>query len=364
MHLTSLSLTNFRKFPSRDFQFPEDRKLICFVGQNTVGKTNVLEAIYFLGLLKSFRAQESTEMLLWDEKYLEVKGSFRIEEDLLDMQINMVFSPRKQRKLRLNGAERDLTDYVGTLNVVFFSPDDINLLLLSPANRRKYLDILLSQTDKEYLRALVTYQKVIKQRNALLKRISAGNAQEHELTFWNEELATAGVLITQKRFELLQFLNTLVADSYREISKNEPALFALHYSPSYKDEIFSTKNYIAKLQERTARDIILESTSFGPHRDDFQFLLGGKHIDTFASRGDTRSMILALKISEIHYIEQKKGSLPLLLLDDVFSELDHARQAQLIEHIPAHVQTFITTTPQDIGIGKNFTKDIYFVAME
>ena len=364
MHLTSLTLTNFRKFSNLTLDFPEDRKLICFVGPNTVGKTNILEAIYFLGLLRSFRAGEALEMLKWESESLEVKGAFTREEEEIRLQINMIFQPKKQKKLRINNAETILTDYVGTLNVVFFSPDDINLLLLSPANRRKYLDTLLSQTDREYLRALVHYQKTIKQRNALLKRIVGGHANEHELSFWDNELATSGTLITKKRAELLTFLTPLVSKSYQEISKNNEGTFTLEYLPSFKDESHDVEQFKKTLMDRLQRDLAVESTSFGPHRDDFAFLLDSKNIETFASRGDTRSMILAVKLSEISYIEKKKGTLPLLLLDDVFSELDNARQAQLVDHIPEHVQTFITTTSQDIGAGKNFSKDIYFVEME
>ncbi|MFN7160084.1 MAG: DNA replication/repair protein RecF [Candidatus Gracilibacteria bacterium] len=360
MRLQSLHLTNFRKFHDLHLDIDQSCDIICFVGANTLGKTNILEAMYFLGLLKSFRTVDTKDLVTWEENFLSIEGKF-LDGNIENMIATTVFRPKKQRRYTVNGVELPIAEYVGKLNVVFFSPDDINLLLLSPSNRRKYLDILLSQTDIQYFRAYVNYQKILKQRNALLKIIRENRNRVSELDYWNEGLVDAGLVLIEKRKELIEFFNQHIGASYREISENKDAEYALEYLPSLKSEVLNKENYLQALHERLERDLILESTSTGPHRDDFTFLLNGKNIEAFASRGDTRSMILALKLNEITFIKERNGTLPLLLLDDVFSELDDERQEQLLSHIPEGIQTFITSTTDAIGSVKKRKKDICFV---
>lgn len=363
MRLTSLSLLNFRKWENLSLEFHVD-KVTCFVGANTMGKTNILEAIYLLSLLKSFRTNEIHHLLMWGEQHLSVNGVYEHEGENHSLAVNMVFRPKKARKYFIDGIEESVSDYVGTLNVVFFSPDDINMLLLSPGSRRRYLDILLSQTDKQYLRSYVTYQKVLKQRNSLLKAISAGYSNTSELEYWDLELATFATDIHQKREKLIAFFNERINGKYQEISKGEAEHFHISYAPSAKLEEVSVENYLALYSHTIGKDLALESTFSGPHRDDFTFLLGEKNIDDFASRGDTRSMILALKLAEIEYIQEVRKRVPILLLDDVFSELDQDRQEHLLCSLPAGTQTFITTTSKDIGVLTKRTKEIDFIDVQ
>lgn len=363
MQLTSLTLQNFRKWEHLNLHFPK-KKVICFTGPNTIGKTNILEAIYMLSLLKSFRTNEIHNLLMWGSNHFSVQGTYIDREEQNNLAVNMVFRPKKARKYLVNGIEESLSDYVGTINVVFFSPDDINLLLLSPASRRKYLDVLLSQTDKHYLRAYVTYQKVLKQRNSLLKAISAGFSTTEELEYWDGELARHATLIHTRRKALIDFFNERIDTKYQEISKHHEHIFTIDYLPSAKLEEISEEHYLTLYTTTQHKDLILESTHSGPHRDDFSFLLGEKSIDDFASRGDTRSMILALKLAEIEYIQTVRGNVPVLLLDDVFSELDQDRQEHLLCSLPENIQTFITTTTQDIGVLSKRTKDIEFIDVE
>jgi len=359
MRLNGLTLENFRKFKNLSLSFDPAVHITCFVGENTIGKTNILEGMYYLSLLKSFRASDIKDLVHWDEHYLSVSGTFT-ESTTTHMSAVSVLRPKKQRKYLLNGVDTPLTDYVGTIPVVFFSPDDISLLLMSPASRRKYMDVLLSQTDQEYLRSFVQYQKILKQRNALLKQISAGKSAREELEYWDLLLTEQGWTIFQKRKALIEFFNTLLPTHYEHIAHNEKEHFTIEYLPSLK-HCHSLEEYILHLRSRYERDIILEATSSGPHRDDFSFILSDKHIETFASRGDTRSMILALKLSEIDFIKDKKHILPLLLLDDVFSELDEVRQEELLSSIPEDVQTFISSTTAHIGSLERRKKEITFL---
>lgn len=361
MRLTHLQLENFRKFTQLTLSIDPSHHIICFVGPNTIGKTNILEGIYYTCLLKSFRAVETKDIIHWDHSHLRTEALFT-DHLVTHASVSAVLRPKKQKKYMQNHCDIPLSEYVGMLPLVFFSPDDINLLLLSPANRRRYLDILLSQIDTHYLRLLIHYQKVLKQRNALLKSINKKLAKEQELDYWDAELARLGLQITTKRTELLIFFNTLLPAHYTHIAQQE-GFFQLHYHPSIKD-LHSEEELLLHIKERRARDLILESTSVGPHRDDFSFLLNQRHIESFASRGDTRSMILALKLCEISFIRQMKHMLPILLLDDVFSELDEKRQEELLSAIPEEIQTFITSTTMHIGSLERRKKHIHFIDVE
>ena len=358
--LTHLSLFQFRKYPQLTLDFPADARLVAFVGPNTAGKTNILEAMYFLCLLKSFRTHTPTEMMLWGEHVLRVEGTFT---DGSELAVGIASRPKRERKYTISGAEVAVDTYVGTKTVVFFSPDDINMLLQSPANRRRYLDIILCQTDKKYLRAFATYGKVLKQRNALLRACQQAPEAMMQLEYWERELVHHGKFLMEARIHLTQAIAKMLPEYYEAIS-GKSADVRVEYIASMPPEA-DEEGLLALLQSQRERDIFLGATTKGPHRDDLAFLHDERAVESFASRGDTRSFVLALKLGELAYIEKTTGVPPLLLMDDVFSELDRERQQRLLENLPPHVQTFITTThlPEQLDVA-NSPVTVFAVGMD
>lgn len=358
--LTHLSLYQFRKYPELSLDFPEGTRLVAFVGPNTAGKTNILEAMYFLCLLKSFRTHTPQEMMLWDEHVLRVEGRF---EDGTELAVGIASRPKRERKYTINGGDVPVDAYVGTKTVVFFSPDDINMLLQSPTNRRRYLDIILCQTDKRYLRAFATYGKVLKQRNALLRACQQTPEAMTQLEYWEQELVHHGIFLMQARMKLTQAIAAMLPDYYAAIA-GKPAEVTVEYVASMPIEADEAAQ-LELLRSQRDRDILLGATTKGPHRDDLVFLHNGRAVESFASRGDTRSFVLALKLGELDYIQKTTSVPPLLLMDDVFSELDRDRQQRLLENLPLHVQTFITTThlPEQLD-ATDFPVTVFEVGMD
>ncbi len=365
MRISSITLESYRKFENLHLSFGENEHIICFTGPNTIGKTNIIEAIYFLSLVKSFRTDHMESICRWDADYFSLRGTYLKDRIVLENQINIVLRPKKQRKLRMNGEELPYSKYVGMVPVVFFSPDDIASILESPASRRKYLDILLAQTDPHYLGILVNYQKALKQRNSLLRNVKKHQAQNNELDIWDESLARFGTQIYAKRLSLIAYFQMQMQVPYSEISGDAISTCTLEYVSKYTHEqIVDHDAYLEILTAHRDRDVIREATSFGPHRDNFIILKNNMDASTFASRGDIRSMILAMKLTELHYIQTITSSNPILLLDDVFSELDSDRQEYLISHIPEGIQTFITTTSPQIGVLEKRKKEVRFIAVD
>jgi len=337
--LTHLSLHQFRTYTDLSLDFRADARINAFIGPNTAGKTNILEALYFLCLLKSFRTHTTSEMMQWGKHVLRVEARF---DDGTELGVGLASRPKKLRKYSMNGRDAAVEEYVGTKTVVFFSPDDISMLLASPANRRRYMDIILCQTDKMYLRTFATYGKIVKQRNALLRTTQKEPSAASGLPYWDEQLASLALHLIQKRSQLLVTMSKELPRHYMAISGIAAEVEAA-YMPSVPLE--STKEEIlALLDLHKERDILLGSTSVGPHRDDLKFLLSGRPVESYASRGDTRSFVLGLKLGELAYIFEETGTAPMLLMDDVFSELDVERQQRLLENLPPTVQTFLTTT--------------------
>lgn len=343
--LSHLSLFQFRKYRELSLDIPTDSNRIAFIGQNTAGKTNILEAMYFLCLLKSFRTHAPQEMMLWGEHVMRVEGTF---DDGSHLAVGIASRPKRLRKYEINQAEVSVDTYVGTKTVVFFSPDDINMLLLSPANRRRYLDVILCQTDRRYLRSFAAYTKILKQRNALLRAIQLDPSCIDQLAYWENELIDHALIIMDGRRRLTSAIAAILPHHYAQIAGKE-ADVTLKYASSMPDQAGKEELY-ALLNAHRDRDLIMGSTSYGPHRDDVHFMHSDRHVESFASRGDTRSYVLALKLGELAYMQNLRSDAPLLLMDDVFSELDNARQERLLAHLPTNVQTFITTThiPQQL----------------
>ncbi|MFH1218822.1 MAG: DNA replication/repair protein RecF [Candidatus Peregrinibacteria bacterium] len=346
MKLTSLQLENFRNYSRHSLEFDPQKNITVLVGPNGKGKTNLLEAIYVLSLGRSFRTLHKDDLLTWDMDYMRCKGAVKSDNESKDLEVFYSNYPRQQRSFKRNEVSMKNSEYLGNLLTVLFHPEDLNMLYLSPSLRRRYLNILLSQTDKYYLQALTNYNKILKQRNSLLfqirdkrfSRLSTTNL-EADLDAWDTEIIEHGSYIIEKRTELTEFLATKLSPIYNSISGTKEKI-TLKYKSNTKGD------YEKRLKSKRETDIKTAKTLIGPHRDDIVFYINSQPIQTSASRGEFRTLLLAIKLAEIQYIKQKTKKNPVLLLDDVFSELDKKRQNQLLKSIKS-CQTIITTT--DIG---------------
>lgn len=329
MRLESLQLENFRNYKELSLDLSKE-KTVAFVGQNAQGKTNILEAVAFLALGKSFRADRFLDSLHWDREHGRVKGTLAGTE----LEIFLSREPRS-KKVKKNQKVARPRDFLGHLHVVLFTPDSLLMVSEGPRLRRQFFDRLLVQVNPLYVEWLSQLERILKQRNALLKRIREGLAEVWELEVWDARLVTESEKIWKARLEFKGFLSKKLAPLYKNIAGTDEEL-EMDYAPrvqSLAEDLF---------RERP-RDLARGTTSVGPHRDDFLLRLDEKILKDSGSRGECRSAVLALKAAEIRYMEEKTGVQPLLLLDDVFSELDEQRQSHLGQLIEGY-QTLITTT--------------------
>jgi len=338
MKLKSIKIKGFRNLKPLTLDFTGGNDIFAFVGANGQGKTNILEAIYLCSLSKSFRTRTHADLVGFEQDFSSVK----CQTDDKEMEV-IVTSKPFQKVLKINGVKKTASDFVGNLKAVFFSPDDLAYMAFSPKLRRRYIDVVLTQLDHVYLEELMRYNEACQQRNALLKRIREGKSGESELDFWEEQLAKFGSAITRRRVALIEKLQISLNRHYQEIAHSDAALEII-----YQTEVKgSTAPELQGLYKNSrSRDIVSGQTHLGPHRDDLEFHLNGHDMAQFSSRGEWRSLVLALKFSEIDLIKEETGENPVLLLDDVFSELDAERQKYLFE-ASGRSQTLITTTHQE-----------------
>lgn len=356
--LNSLSLTDFRNYKKQTFFFDE---VTVFVGPNGIGKTNVLEAIGFLALARSFRARLDKEAIAWDKEVARIVG----RTDEATIEIALTHQEKGGKLIKINGVNRRSIELLGHLMVVLFLPESLSLVSGPPQLRRQFLDLLLIQEDRRYAYHIVQLQKVLRQRNQLLRQIDAGEAEKSELTFWDTALVEHGSYLVAARVKALRALNQTLGTHYQIISQAKASLQlrykAASVSESGGEQVQFTdpkkapiereawaKSIAASLGRYQAREIAAGASLYGPQRDDFSFVLDSRTLLAFGSRGEFRSAILALKAAEAHYLmaslEQRDGTVPLVfLLDDVYSELDKDRRHQLATLIEDH-QAVITTT--------------------
>jgi len=367
MKITKLQFENFRNYENHSYVFPSDKNLIVLTGENGKGKTNFLEGIYMLSLGRSFRNSKLESLIKWESQYFRCNGE--IEDDENENHALEVFysSSPKRKNLKKNDVNLKNSEYIGNFTTVLFHPEDLNMLYLSPSLRRKYMDIILSQSDRRYLYALMQYRKLIKQRGSLLKEIHSvqkGRISGDEkslmsaLDAWDKQLAEYGSEIIAKRLQFIEFLNGKATQIYREISEGAETV-----EVRYTSRIKEIDTYENMLLERRYQDIRDEKTSIGPHVDDIKFLINGIDIVEFASRGEFRTLLLAVKISEIEYLREKTKKHPVLLLDDVFSELDFGRQTHLLNAISGCQAIITTTDAEKLEKLAKHKADIEFVEM-
>ncbi len=347
-----MKIKGFRNLKGIDLNFDDDVPIHAFVGANGQGKTNILEAIYLCSLSKSFRTRVNSDLVGFEEDFSSVK----IDTDEEKLEVIITAKPA-QKVLKVNGVKKSALDFIGNLKSVFFSPDDLAYMSYAPKLRRRYLDVVLSQLNQGYLVKLMEYNEACKQRNSLLKAIAEQRSDMDELDFWDEKLAQLGAFITGERGKLINELQELVSKHYKEISKSD-----LEVTIVYESEVrgVGTKELRDLYKDGRRRDMMTCQTKLGPHRDDLKFLLGGRDMAFFASRGEWRSLVLALKFAEIDLIKDRTGDNPVLLLDDVFSELDAERQKYLFD-ATGKSQTFITTTHKEFIMGLPSPHKVYLV---
>ncbi|MBM3231280.1 DNA replication/repair protein RecF [Candidatus Peregrinibacteria bacterium] len=351
MRLQRLSLEHFRSYEALSLDFGRENVHV-FIGHNGAGKTNILESVSVLSLVKSFLAAEDDEAVRWDQQHFRVRAECSSDDGTqCSAEVVSQLTPRRQKACFVNDVRRSVGEMVGTLPSVSFLPQDLELFTGAPAQRRAFLDRLLSQVSPEYLPLLLTYQKILKQRNALLKHIAQGSAERSDLPVWDERLADTGAAVTVHRLELVGVLQCTLARELAALGEDWPDA-QMRYErkgdacalPDIRNEI------LGSLQENLSRDCMLQSTGTGPHRDDWTILVGGRSIATFASRGQQRTAVLALLELQTSYLELRRGEKPVVLLDDVFSELDDAHQTALLQSFADH-QVLITATHVPPALG-------------
>jgi DNA replication and repair protein RecF len=334
--VTSLALHNFRSHKKISWTF--ENGITCIVGANAAGKTNILEALMLLATGKSFRATLEREMIRWGEEVTRVTGKTN------DTTAEIVLTPGEVsgqktpvKRYLVNGVPRRVIDLVGHIRAVLFWPEDLEIVTDSPSVRRRYLDTVLIQVDREYRRNLLSYERGVRQRNKLLDLIAEGNASRSQLLFWDQLLIKAGGYITEKRVAFIEFVNKTTLMDHT---------FMISYDKSVISE--------ARLQQYAQEEVYAKTTLVGPHRDDFA-LYSQSHeevgesfrdVAKFGSRGQQRLVVLWLKLAELSYIEQETGDRPVLLLDDIFSELDVSHR-ELIASVVKRQQTIITSADSE-----------------
>ncbi|MBD5834970.1 DNA replication/repair protein RecF [Lactobacillus delbrueckii] len=357
MYLGRFKQSGFRNLALLDLEF--DPHVNVFLGENAQGKTNLLEAIYFLALSRSHRTSNDREMIAFGQDFASLAG--RVHKRQLDLDLRIVIS-KKGKSAWVNRVEQArLSKYVGHLNAILFSPEDLELVKGAPSLRRRFMDLEFGQINPEYLYFASQYRQLLQQRNNYLKQLARRQASDQVLLgVLTEQVATAASELIWRRYRYLADLNRYAAEVYRAISGQREELRVL-YRPSAKEITAADQpaQIKQKLLDRFAEiaddELRRATTQLGPHRDDLEFQLDGKNAHLFASQGQQRTIALSLKLAEIQLIKELTGEEPILLLDDVMSELDQNRQAALLNFIHGQTQTFITTTDLD-GISQEIVK--------
>jgi DNA replication and repair protein RecF len=346
--LTGLRLTGFRAYEALDASFGAGPHLVW--GQNAAGKTSLLEAVVLLSRGSSHRTGADAEMIRWAAPFARVDGQRVSSGGIDEVDVTLVRDgPSGGRKrIRINGVARRSSALVGVLRTVVFAPEEMLLVVGAPGLRRGALDALAVQRFPAYAADLSTYGRALTQRNHLLRAIREEQASRDQLPFWDEKLVESGAAVLAARHALLDELSVPLAGAHAEIAPEEGRL-GLSYvtnAPAADGETPAAA-LARRLRETAEKELWNGTTLVGPHRDDLAFSLDGRELSSFASRGQQRTAILALKLAELDLLTALDGTPPLLLLDDVFSELDPARRAHLVRRIAALPQAFVTTTTLD-----------------
>ncbi|QLK85209.1 DNA replication/repair protein RecF [Staphylococcus sp. 17KM0847] len=365
MKLKTLQLENYRNYELVFLTCHPEVNIL--IGENAQGKTNLLESIYTLALAKSHRTSNDRELIRFNAEYAKIEGELNFRHGTMPL---TMFITKKGKKAKVNHLEQSrLTQYIGHLNVVLFAPEDLNIVKGSPQVRRRFIDMELGQISNLYLNDLSQYQRILKQRNHYLKQLQLKQQTDTTmLEVLNQQFAEYAVKVTLRRQQFISELETLAAPIHSGITNNKEVL-TLKYLPSIKfqdspqDEGVLIDEVFKMLQSSLKREIERGISMQGPHRDDLAFQVNGMDAQTYGSQGQQRTTALSIKLAEIELMHQEVGEYPILLLDDVLSELDDSRQTHLLSTIQHKVQTFVTTTSVD-GIDHEIMKNakVYQIA--
>jgi len=354
MVIKKISLQNFRNYRKKSFEFSPGKNLI--IGPNAVGKTNLLEAIYLLASGKSLRAGVETEMISYGEEMARVTGV--VNEEKIGLEIilttgEVMGQKVGKKKYLTNGVSKRAYDFVGNFRAVYFGPEDLELVTDSPSIRRKYLDAVLSQTDPEYTRAVLSYEKGLRSRNKILEEMKeTGITDRRRLYFWDQLLIKNGNIISERREEFLNFLNSMAETQTRN-----------GYIVEYDRSTISAE----RLKQYEDVEISAGMTLVGPHRDDFVMQIyrsssGEKELSAYGSRGEQRLGILWLKQGELKFVREKTLTLPVLLLDDIFSELDREHREFVVNSVGEEGQVIVTSADIEM-LEKGFFEEVNVISI-
>lgn len=354
MIIEAIELHNYRNYENLKVEL--DKGVNVFFGKNAQGKTNLLEAAYISATTKSHRGSKDKEIIKFDCEEGHIKTTINKSDS--NYQIDIHLKKNKSKGIAINRIPaKKSSDVFGILKVIFFSPEDLDIVKRGPAERRRFLDVELCQIDKIYLSDLTNYNKALNQRNKILREMPYNHILRETLDIWTNQLIKYGKKIIEKRSNFIEELSEIVKNNYKKISNDREELIV-----SYEKDV-SLRDYELRMLENLDKDERFAQTSVGPHRDDMKFSINGNDARKFGSQGQQRSCALALKLSEIEIMEKKTGEKPVLLLDDVLSELDRDRQKDLLKSL-YDVQTLITCTGIEDIINDNFKIDKLFKVSE
>ena len=355
MKINKIYAVNFRNYSSCNLDFSS--MINVFYGQNAQGKTNILDAIFYSSFGMSHRTFTEDDLLKISCKEMAVGVEYESFSGVHDIKIKKYQQlGRNKKEIFLDGTKVRPKEHYGSLNVVMFSPEDLQLVKGEPSLRRRFFDMQIAQTDPIYYDLLVKYNRVLQQRNKLLKEIRDNGGTPQQLEPWNKEFIVLATAIAKKRQLALEKLQAIAGEIYASITGNKETLTIKYELKANNGELLYPESdfsawemfYTNKLKERERIDILRGNTGIGPHRDDIVLLLNDMSLKSFGSQGQQRSGALALKLSQLEYVRREIGEFPVLLLDDVMSELDNNRRAQLLLFIDGRVQTFITVNDREL----------------
>ena len=346
MQIKKIRLQNYRNYD--DFEIDLSQNLNIIIGNNAQGKTNLLESIYVLAVTKSFLSINDKGLIKFNNKFAKISGEIT-NNTKKNNKLEIIFSD-KGKVVKVNGKEiKKLSDYISIVNVIIFSTDNIRIFKESPNSRRKYFNIEISQINKNYLKYLSDYNILLKQRNEFLKVMNINKKSDLDyLDILNDKYVSLSIEISNYRKKYVDDINKYLSDMFKYITGMDGLILKYHTNIDEDKEIFKEK-----LTSNLSKELMYKMTLIGPNRDDFYFKLDDKNLSLYGSQGQMRSAVLALKLSEVKLFNDKTGDSPILLLDDIFSELDIEKRNNLLSTLSNNVQTVITTTDME-----NITEDI------
>lgn len=364
MFIKKLGIKNFRNYSDVEVEF--NSKKILFIGKNAQGKTNLLESIYYLSTLDSLRAKTDSELIKWGEDFCNIKAEIKKFDIDVDLEVNI--NPPARKKLKVNGlAKGKSSEFISNISTVCFTTNDLLLLRGTPDDRRKWLDLAISQIFPAYVERLSKYNKIRTQKNNYLKELKGNiNADTTMLDVWNEQLAITGSNIIFIRINFLHELQKIAKEKHNQISNSEN--LSIFYNSTIIGNItacekfefnneYILENFKQKLEEKKLEEIIRGQSVIGPHRDDVSYYINEIESKKFASQGQQRTIVLSLKLAELELIKEKINTNAILLLDDVLAELDDLRQNFLLDAIGSETQTIITSV-DTLHFKEEYLKDV------